>query len=80
MSVTIFPRKHLGLRQPAAFVLDVPHLAVNVVPQVYLGVPPEVQKAVAEETAAVQRLLDEAMAHAERFDELLAPYCAETSA
>lgn len=80
MSVTVFPRRHAAQRQPGTFVLDVPHLTVTVVRQAFIGVPQHVQTAVAEETAAVQRLLDQAMEHAQRFDDLLAPFCVETSA
>jgi hypothetical protein len=80
MSVVIFPREHLGQRQTPAFVLNLPLLAVNVEPQLYHGVPAETQQAVVEETAAVRRLLDEVMVHADRLQALLAPYRVEVSA
>lgn len=80
MSVVIFPRQHLGQRQPSALVIDVPHFTVTTVPTALSGVDDDSRAAVLAEMARSNELIAEALKCLARIDELLGPFVVEMPA
>lgn len=77
MSVVIFPGRHPGARQAAAFVLRVPQIDVKVEPAIYTGVDAMTQAAVLSEMERLHAALDTALECSGRLTALLRPYIAE---
>ncbi|BCB17339.1 hypothetical protein [Bosea sp. ANAM02] len=79
MSVVIFPRRHLGQRQPDAFVLRLPVIDMKVEPQVFSGVDALTQAAALAEYERLFAAVSAAEESGKRLVELMRPFVVEAT-
>lgn len=79
MSVVIFPRQHLGQRQPGAFVLRLPLIEMTFETNVYTGVDALTQAAARSEFERLEAALNVALESSGRLVALMRPFVAEAT-